>query len=123
MRQRRWMEFLKDYDFELLYHPGKANVVVDALSRKRMHASAMMIKEGELVEKFRDMQLHVSLGKEVIKCSHLTITSDFLELVKEKKLSDSKIQKIVNLLESEKAKDFVMGVDEVLRFKNRVCIP
>jgi len=34
MRQRRWMEFLKDYDFELHYHPGKANVVVDALSKK-----------------------------------------------------------------------------------------
>ena len=34
MRQRRWMEFLEDYDFTLHYHPGKANVVVDALSRK-----------------------------------------------------------------------------------------
>ena len=32
MRQRCWMEYLKDYDFELLYHPGKANVVADALS-------------------------------------------------------------------------------------------
>ena len=34
MRQRRWMEYLEDYDFTLHYHPGKANVVVDALSRK-----------------------------------------------------------------------------------------
>ena len=34
MRQRRWMEFLEDYDFTLHYHPDKANVVVDALSRK-----------------------------------------------------------------------------------------
>ena len=34
IRQHRWMEFLKDYDFTLHYHPGKANVVVDALSRK-----------------------------------------------------------------------------------------
>ena len=32
VRQRRWMEYLKDYHFELLYHPGKANVVADALS-------------------------------------------------------------------------------------------
>jgi len=39
------MEYLKDYDFELLYHLGKANVVVDALSRKRMHISTMMVKE------------------------------------------------------------------------------
>ena len=34
MRQRRWMEFLEDYDFTLHYHPGKANVVVGELSRK-----------------------------------------------------------------------------------------
>ena len=33
MRQSRWMEYLEDYDFTLLYHPGKANVVADALSR------------------------------------------------------------------------------------------
>jgi len=57
MRQRRWMKYLKDYDFELLYHPGKANVVVDALSRKRVHMSAMVTKELELIEKLRDMNL------------------------------------------------------------------
>ena len=34
MRQRKWMEYLQDYDFTLHYHPGKANVVADALSRK-----------------------------------------------------------------------------------------
>ncbi|GJR34687.1 putative reverse transcriptase domain-containing protein [Tanacetum coccineum] len=34
MRQRRWLELLADYDCEIRYHPGKANVVVDALSRK-----------------------------------------------------------------------------------------
>ena len=34
MRQRRWMEYLEDYDFTLHYHPGKANVVADALSQK-----------------------------------------------------------------------------------------
>ena len=32
MRQRRWMEYLEDYDFTLHYHPGKENVVADALS-------------------------------------------------------------------------------------------
>ena len=40
MRQRRWMEFLEDYDFTFHYHPGKANVVADALSRKSRGALA-----------------------------------------------------------------------------------
>ena len=34
MRQRRWLEPLKDYDLDIVYHTGKANVVADALSRK-----------------------------------------------------------------------------------------
>ena len=34
MRQRRWLELINDYDLEVHYHPGKANVVADALSRK-----------------------------------------------------------------------------------------
>nr|GFD49025.1 putative reverse transcriptase domain-containing protein [Tanacetum cinerariifolium] len=34
MRQRRWIELLSDYDCEISYHPGKGNVVADALSRK-----------------------------------------------------------------------------------------
>ena len=34
LRQRRWIEYLKDYDFQILYHPGKVNVVADALSWK-----------------------------------------------------------------------------------------
>ena len=34
LRQRRWLELLKDYDMTILYHPGKENVVADALSRK-----------------------------------------------------------------------------------------
>ena len=34
MRQRRWMEYLEDYEFTLHYHSSKANVVADALSRK-----------------------------------------------------------------------------------------
>jgi len=51
------MEFLKDYDFELSYHPGKANVVADALSRKSLHVAALMTREMDLIEQFRDMSL------------------------------------------------------------------
>ena len=45
MRQRRWMEFLEDYDFTLHYHPGKANVVVDGPSRKSRGALASIASQ------------------------------------------------------------------------------
>ena len=123
MRQRRWIEFLKDFDFELLYHPGKANVVVDTLSRKAVHESYMMVRELDLVEQFRDMRLQVVLGEGVIRCNHLTMSSDFLVLIKNRQLSDPKLQKAVELLGTEKAKDFMIGGDGVLRLRGKVCIP
>lgn len=53
-----------------------------------MHVSPMMIKELKLVEKFIDMQIHMVLSEDVIKSTHMTISSDFLGLVKEKQLTD-----------------------------------
>ena len=51
MRQHRWMEFLEDYDFTLHYHPGKANVVADALSRKSRGALASIAsREWQMLE-------------------------------------------------------------------------
>ena len=50
-RQRRWMETLEDFDFSLQYHPGKANVVVDALSRKsRSILSGLMTYEWKMYD-------------------------------------------------------------------------
>jgi ribonuclease HI len=43
MRQRRWLELIKDYDLEVHYHLGKANVVADALSRKA-HCSCLSVE-------------------------------------------------------------------------------
>jgi hypothetical protein len=43
MRQRRWLELIKDYDLEVHYHPGKANVVADTLSRK-VHCNCLTVK-------------------------------------------------------------------------------
>ena len=45
MRQCRWMEFLEDYDFTLHYHPGKENVVADALNWKSRGALASIASQ------------------------------------------------------------------------------
>ena len=58
MRQRRWMEFLEDYDFTLHYHPGKENVVADALSRKSRGALAnIAFREWRMLETVRQFGL------------------------------------------------------------------
>ncbi|KAG8500640.1 hypothetical protein CXB51_002642 [Gossypium anomalum] len=52
LRQRRWLELLKDYELVIDYHPGKANVVADALSRKSLFALRAMNKvDDELIAK------------------------------------------------------------------------
>ena len=51
MRQRRWMEYLEDYDFTLHYHPGKENVVNNALSRKsRGVLTSVAFQEWQMLE-------------------------------------------------------------------------
>ena len=69
MRQHRWMKFFEDYDFTLLYHPDKANVVADTLSRKSRGVRASRVSREwpmlEIVGQFRlqyDEQAQVTLG-------------------------------------------------------------
>lgn len=83
MRQRRWLELLKDYDFGLNYHPGKANVVADALSRKTLHMSTLMMKELELIEEFRDMSLVIEVTPRSVILGMLKINNDFLDSIRE----------------------------------------
>jgi hypothetical protein len=60
MRQRRWLELIKDYDLEVHYHPGKANVVTDALSRK-VHCNHLELEpvSETLCEEMRRLNLEV----------------------------------------------------------------
>ncbi|GJZ34715.1 putative reverse transcriptase domain-containing protein [Tanacetum coccineum] len=70
LRQRRWIELLSDYDCEIRYHLGKANVVVDALCRKgrekplRVRA-LMMIVHNDLPKQIREVQEEAMKGKNV----------------------------------------------------------
>ena len=59
MRQRKWMEYLKDYDFTLHYHPDKVNVVVDAINRKsRGVLASMASREWQMLEAVGQFRLH-----------------------------------------------------------------
>jgi len=110
MRQRRWLELLKDYDFGLNYHPGKANVVGDALSRKTLHMSAMMAKEFELLEQFRDLSLVCELSPQIVKSGMLKINSEFLNSIKEAQKADVKFVDL--LVDSNQIEDSDFKVDD-----------
>lgn len=84
IRQKRWLEFLKDYDYGLNYHPSKANVVTNALSQKSLHMSVLMIKELDLIEKFRDLSMVYELKPGSMMLGMLKANNEFLYEIREK---------------------------------------
>ncbi|XP_058762994.1 uncharacterized protein LOC131636407 [Vicia villosa] len=79
MRQRRWMEYLKDFDFDLKYHPGKANKVANALSRKEIKVAELMMLEFGLMEKFINLDLQFEWAPTGVLISNLCIENELRE--------------------------------------------
>ncbi|KAI3786473.1 hypothetical protein L1987_40178 [Smallanthus sonchifolius] len=67
MRQRRWMELLNDYDCEIRYHPGKANVVADALSRKERIKPSRTRAMGMIIHSSLKAQILLAQRKALVR--------------------------------------------------------
>ncbi|KAI3775824.1 hypothetical protein L1987_45578 [Smallanthus sonchifolius] len=83
MWQRRWLELIKDYDCEILYHPGKANVVADALSRKEEHPpirvkSYKLVITPDFMTQLRNVQID-ALKTENVKKERMAGQEKYLE--------------------------------------------
>jgi hypothetical protein len=117
MRQRRWMEYLKDYDFELKYHPGKANKVADALSRKEIHKAELMMLEYALLEKFRDLNLQFSWTQDGVIMGNLNVTSNLREEIRQGQMIDDRLP------EMSTQPGFTQSPDKVILFNQRICVP
>jgi len=117
------LEFFKDYDFQLSYHPGKANVVADALSRKSLHMSALMVKELELIEQFWDLSLVCELAPGSVKLGMLKLTSNILEEIKSGQKEHLGLVDRVVLVNQGKGVDFRLDQNGVLMFRDRMCVP
>ncbi|KAE8657890.1 Detected protein of unknown function [Hibiscus syriacus] len=110
LRQRRWVEFLKDYDVIIDYHPGKANVVADALSRKTFAA-------------LRAMDARLSLTGDGGLCAELTLKPAWLERIGELQSKDEMCLKRIEQVKNKEIKDFEIKSDGNLYCKRRIVIP
>ncbi|XP_058756484.1 uncharacterized protein LOC131629722 [Vicia villosa] len=117
MRQRRWMEYLKDFDFDLKYHPGKANKVADALSRKEIKVAELMMLEFGLMEKFRNLDLQFEWAPTGVLISNLCIENELRERIRQAQWNNVELQAKANL------PDFVRTSDGLILFGRRMCVP
>ena len=124
MRQRGWMEFLEDYDFTLHYHPGKANVVVDALSRKsRGVLDSIASQEWQMLKTVGQFGLQYSEQAQGT-LGNLVATLSLLSRVIESQGQDEEIVSIRDRVQPGTGDEgWTIHADGSLLYKGRVVVP
>uniref|UniRef100_A0A2N9HRA9 RNA-directed DNA polymerase n=1 Tax=Fagus sylvatica TaxID=28930 RepID=A0A2N9HRA9_FAGSY len=124
MRQRRWLELIKDYDCSINYHPGKANVVADALSRKSSgFSAALLTTQKEIINDLERMGIEVVMGHSGAYLASLSVQPTLIERIKLLQSGDSQLVKIMDEVRSGKKPMFNISDDGILKFGNRLCVP
>ena len=123
------MELLKDYDVTILYHPGKANVVADALSRKAGSMGSLAHIQVSIRPLAREVQtlandfMRLEVNKKGGLLACVEARSSFLDKIKGKQFNDEKFVRIRDKVLRGEAKEATIDEEGVLRIKGRVCIP
>jgi hypothetical protein len=121
LRQRRWLELIKDYDLEIHYHPGKANLVADALSRKEhVHSAIVAQLPDEIVEDFRRLNLGIVTHTEGVT---IELEPTLEQEIRKGQVGDAKIQEIKDLITKGRGLEFTEDEQGTVWFKDRICVP
>ncbi|KAL0534612.1 hypothetical protein IC582_028903 [Cucumis melo] len=113
----------KDYDCEILYHPGKANVVVNALSRKVSHSAALITRQAPLHRDFERAEIAVSVGVVTMQLAQLTVQPTLRQKIIDAQSNDPYLVEKRGLAEAGQAVEFSISFDGGLLFERRLCVP